>query len=117
LSHLEMMEDNETAIEIMLNHPPEYPFDPIYNRYPLDLHLIADLQASDLELQRFIVNNDQFKISKIINWNIINHRPRGSQGYKIVIPMQLQHPSIRWMHSLLGHPGIDRLYNTLAPHF
>jgi hypothetical protein len=78
LSRLEMTEDEESSKEIMLNHPPGYPFDPIYNRYPLDLYLFADLQSGDLELQRVNVNNNQLKISKIINQNIITRRPKGS---------------------------------------
>ena len=34
-----------------------------------------------------------------------------------MIPTTLQYPTIRWMHSLLGHAGITRLYSTLKTHF
>ena len=31
--------------------------------------------------------------------------------------MSLQIPSVRWMHSLLVHPGIEKLYATMSKHF
>jgi hypothetical protein len=44
LSRLPVAEDEATNIEVMLNHPPQYLHDSLYNRYPLDLQLIADEQ-------------------------------------------------------------------------
>ena len=35
----------------------------------------------------------------------------------VVIPLSLQIPAVRWMHSLLMHPGIEKLYSTMARNF
>ena len=48
---------------------------------------------------------------------MIFYRPQRSNGLCIVIPISLQIPAIRWMHSLLIHPVVERLHATLAAHF
>ena len=75
LSRLPISENTDESIEVMLNHPPHYQYNPLYNRYPLNLHLIADEQNNDQEFHRFIQNNPQFTQQNIANRNIIIYQP------------------------------------------
>ena len=48
---------------------------------------------------------------------MIFYRPQRSNRLCIVIPISLKIPAIRWIYSLLMHPGIEKLHATLASHF
>ena len=114
LSRLPM--DTE-AHEVVLNHPPMDPNDPLLNKNPLDLKYIHECQAKDSELQKAFKLDDQFILKSIQEVPLIHFKDNESEYPKIVTPYTIQYTAIRLMHSLLGHAGISRLSATLRKHF
>ena len=103
--------------EIFLNHPPILNTnDPIY---PLDYELIAEHQANDMSLQDLHLQQSlQYPKKDFgLNLHLICHIPNRNTAWKICIPETLKLPIIHWYHISLGHPGIQRLYQTIATHF
>ena len=91
------------AIEVMLNHPPLAPQNPLLNTNPLDLELIQSHQQKDDELQKAVLEDKTFFTLTIRDISLVHKQTNELDNAKIVIPHALQYAAIRWMHSLLGH--------------
>ena len=64
------------------------------------------------------LNEDsKFKMIHLYGNELVIHQLANSNRQTIVVPHQLQYPAVRWLHSILGHAGINRLYETLSSHF
>ena len=105
--------NNDTEIiECLLNLPSlqELP-------NPLTIINIRNHQLNDpwlLQTQQLDPLRDP--INTINNHNIICFREiinQPDQHWKIYIPPALIQPAIRWYHLVLGHPGSQRLYDTI----
>ena len=83
----------------------------------MDLELIQSHQAKDLLLQKALKEDKEFTQAVAGNVTLIHFMNDRVDKPKIVVPYFIQYPSIRWMHSLLGHVGISRLSATLKKHF
>ena len=105
------------AHEIMLNHPPVDPHNPLFNKHPLDLKYIQSNQDQDAELQKVLMEDPKFVKSSIHEVDLIHYKSDEFEKPKIVIPNAIQLTAIRWMHSLLDHAGITRLSSTFRKHF
>ena len=116
LSRLPSIE-NKQAIEVMLNHSPIHPNGSILNRYPLNLQLIHKYQQLDQPLMKAVQDDKKFKHTNIYGNHLIIYQPLRSMRQCIVIPEQLQYLAVRCIHSILGHTGSLRLYETLNSHF
>ncbi len=116
LSRLPMM-TNEDGIEIMSNYPPLDPYNPILNKNPLDLAFIQTHQQQDAALMKALKEDKRISVLELYDNKGITFSKDTSQQKSIVIPRVLQFSTIRWLHSLLDHAGINRLYNTLNTHF
>ena len=103
--------------EIMLNHPPMDPHNPLLNKNPLDLEFIQQYQKNDQELQKALKEDETFQVHQVGNVDLIHYHNNRMEIPKIVIPYAIQYSTVRWMHSLLGHAGISRLSATLKQHF
>ena len=101
----------------MLNHPPIDHNNPILNKNPLDLEFIQSHQAKDLQLKKALREEKEFTQVVVGNVTLIHFKNDRMDKPKIVVPYSIQYPSIRWMHSLIGHAGISRLSAILKRHF
>ncbi len=116
LSRLTMIPSNE-GITVMMNHPPMDPHNPIMNKNPLDLKFIQSFQQRDNELQDALNKDPRITTIRIKDNSLITYKAPNTLKRTIIIPKALQYPTIRWLHSILGHAGINRLYNTMKSHF
>ena len=97
--------------EAFLNYPDADPGDP---PFPLDFQLIANHQANDPRLQAH--RADQPKHCQSMNFagiDLICFLPQRNEIWKIYIPSTLVLNIIRWYHTILGHSGAQRLYQTI----
>ena len=101
----------------MMNHPPIDPNNPILNKNPLDLTFLQSFQQRDTALQTALKEDDHFSTINIKGTELIIHKSKPLDKGSIVIPFDLQYPTIRWLHSILGHAGITRLHATMRTHF
>ena len=104
---LSRLPTDTTSAEIMLNHPPLDPENPILNKNPLDLELIQSHQSRNVPLQKVLIEDKYFTKTGVGNTHLIHYRDDRMDKPKIVIPHSIQYAAIRWMHSLLGHAGIS----------
>ncbi len=116
LSRLPIL-STQDGIETMLNHPPVDPYNPILNTNPLELSTVHSHQQRDAALLRALREDSRFSMTKTYKQDIIVYQVPGSQRRAIVIPQILQYPTIRWLHSILGHAGNTRLLATITSHF
>lgn len=101
--------------ESMLMYPDPDPNDHVF---PLDYNIIAEHQTRDHELQQKLnVQPDLYQETVFQGINLICHLPQRNMTWKIVIPVTLLPQVIRWYHTVLGHVGIQRLYQTMSVHF
>ena len=63
-----------TSAEIMLNHPPLDPENPILNKNPLDLEFIQSHQSRDMPLQKVLVEDKYFTKIGVGNIHLIYYR-------------------------------------------
>ena len=78
---------------------------------PIDFRVIAKHQANDATLQTLLQTDDYSRL-RLHNLDIIFY-----QKDKIAIPASLLDLIIKWYHTLLNHPGIDRTYRTISAQF
>ena len=78
---------------------------------PIDFRVIAKHQANDATLQTLLQTDDYSQL-RLDNLDIIFY-----QQDKIAIPASLLDLIIKWYHTLLNHPDIDRTYRTISAHF
>ena len=114
LSRLPIAQDN---MEIMLNHPPSDPYNPLLNKNPMDLSFIQHYQMQDQALLKALKEDNHFSRIYRGSLDLIHFQYQDSSPPKVVIPQALQLSTVRWLHSLLGHAGITRLSATLRKHF
>ena len=107
----------DESIEVMLIHPPIDLYNPLLNKNPTDLAFIQHYQNQGQALLRALQEEKHF--SKIYHWSLglIHFQAQEHMPPKIVIPQALQHSTIRWLHSLLGHADITLLSATLRKKF
>ena len=111
------MISSEAGISVMMNHPPMDPHNPILNKNPLDLTFIQSFQQKDSELQDALNKDPRFTTMQIKENTLITYKVPNTTKKAIIIPNALHYPTIRWLHSILGHAGINRLYVTMKSHF
>ena len=116
LSRLPMLNTTE-GMETMLNHPPMDPYNPIPNANPLELSLIHSNQQKDAALLKALNDDSYFSIIQVYKRKLIAYSIPGTKKKAIVIPQILQYPTVRWLHSILGHAGSTRLLATISSHF
>ena len=104
-------------MESILNHPPLDPHNPLLDKNPLDLTHIQQYRNKDLALLKALIEDPHFSKSIISTTELIHYQQDETNEKRIVIPQDLQYSVIRWLHSILSHAGISRLYNTLRTHF
>ena len=101
------------VFDVFLNYPDLE--DP---PYPLDFQLIADLQQQDPTLIEALANEAQrFQQQEMQGVPLVMYQPQRSEQWKVYIPAALQQRVVHWYHMLLCHPGVQRLYATIATHF
>ncbi len=71
LSRLPMM---ESGMECMLNHPPLDPYNPLLNKYPLDLELITQYQQKDTALLQAVKEDKHFFFQNRLYFKILTHQ-------------------------------------------
>jgi transposase InsO family protein len=101
--------------ESMLMYPDPDPNDPVF---PLDYNIIQEGQNNDQDLQQQLASHPDVYQQTIFNGiNLICHMPQRNNTWKICIPTTLLPNIVRWYHTVLGHVGIQRLYQTISVHF
>ena len=101
--------------ESMLMYPDPDPNDPVF---PLDYNLIQEGQNNDQDLQQQLASHpDVYQQTNFNGINLICHMPQRNNTWKICIPTTLLPNIVRWYHTVLGHVGIQRLYQTISVHF
>ena len=83
----------------------------------MDLIYIQHHQNQDQALLKALKEDTHFSRQNRGIISLIHFQTNDTSAYKIVIPQSLQLPTVRWMHSLLGHAGITRLSATLRKNF
>ena len=116
LSCLPMMATQE-GMETTLNHPPVDLFNPILNSNPVELTCVQSHQQRDSALMRALEEDYHFSFLKLHKRSLITYSVPGSSKRAIDIPQTLQYPTIRWLHSILGHAGKTRLLANISSHF
>ena len=108
--------DNDKMIECRLNLQSYQ-----YNDNPLTMINIANHQQTDGELmQSTQLDPVHFPVKMINNVMIICYREQltmNDNGWRIVIPQSMIDTVVRWYHLVLGHPGRQRLYDTINARF
>ena len=118
LSRLPVEHSFTTNVITMMNQPPTDPYNPLLNKNPLNLELIQEYQQQETNLLQAVEQNSKYFYLDIFEHNLIVYQnPVQPSKTKIVVPSKLRYPSIRWLHSLLGHAGVTRLHATLSSHF
>jgi hypothetical protein len=108
--------DEPELMESFLNYPE---LEEMEN--PISMARIQEGQFEDQELnQRRQQMPENFPIKEIQGRNVICYRenPNAEPGdWKIAIPTELLGPILIWYHRILGHCGINRLYDSIRTHF
>eukprot|EP00957_Ditylum_brightwellii_P022131 1669665-Ditylum_brightwellii.AAC.1 len=109
------MEDPE-MIESFLNHPPLQAM-----RNPIMILNIQQHQFKDLQLNNMRRQDPQrFPVNEIEGRPLICYREHMNDPvdlWCIALPSKLVVPVIVWYHHVLGHRGINRLYDTINARF
>ena len=83
--------------------------------YPLNFKLIQKEQVCDTKLIDFTAKRPEYSLE------VFHGGGKSSQllckNGKIVIPKSLQQRVVDWYHTMLCHPGISRMENTIRQHF
>ena len=75
-------------------------------------------QANEQQLQALRVEQPEHcQVMNFAGINLACFLPQRNEVWKIGIPNALSTLIIRWYHTVLGHPGAQRLYQTIATHF
>jgi hypothetical protein len=103
-------------LEVFLNYPE---WEQMVN--PITMPNKQQHQFEDEDLnQRRQQMPEVFPIKQLQGREIICYRsePNAAPGdWKIAIPTALMNPILLWYHMVLGHCGINRLYDTIRTHF
>lgn len=109
------LQDQE-IMEVFLNHPPLTEM-----RNPITMLNIQQRQFEDAELNE--MRNQfpyRFPIKVIQGRPVICYRAQENDDekyWKIALPSSLSNTIIEWYHQVLGHCGINRLYDSIRAHF
>lgn len=108
--------DESLALECLSNLPS---FQNQNN--PLTTIDIQNHQLQDQSLrQRFLEQPQHCVVRQINGSDVMCHRSNPcdrQENWKICLPASLPKPTTRWYHLLLGHPGQQRLYDTIRSRF
>ena len=108
--------DNSEMIECLLNLPSYQ-----YNDNPLTMINIANHQQNDIYLmQNAQLDPVHFPVKILNNVTIVCYREQltmNDNEWRIVIPPSMIDAVVRWYHLILGHPGRQRLYDTINANF
>ena len=108
--------DNSEMIECLLNLPSYQ-----YNDNPLTMINIANHQQTDLYLMDSMQRDPvHFPVKTINNIPIVCYREQPTMDdneWRIAIPQTMIDDVVRWYHLVLGHPGRQRLYDTINSRF
>jgi transposase InsO family protein len=108
--------DNHEMIECLLNMPSYQNEDNPLTMINIANHQLHDQQMMQTALQFPMI----FPMKRINNINIVCYRqelPIEDNQWRIAIPPTLINSVIRWYHLILGHPGSQRLYDTINARF
>ena len=116
VSHTSIFDDPE-LVDCFLNLPPEA--DGLES--PLRWEYVAEMQATDEELQELIQRSpQQYHIRTIQDQNIVCYTKLGDNNntqWKIALPRNMIPQTLTFYHSVLGHPGSRRLRDTLKARY
>ena len=111
----ELFQNDLFLYEAFINYPEVDPDDP---PFPLDFQLIATRQGTDQQLQAIrAAQPEQYQAINFAGIDLLCFLPQRNDIWKIYIPHTLVVQIIRWYHSVLGHSGAQRLYQTISTHF
>ena len=103
------------SYEAFINYPDADPGNP---PFPLDFQLIANHQANDQRLQALQAEQPEHcQVTNFAGIDLICFLPQRNEIWKIYIPSALVFQIIRWYHTISGHSGAQRLYQTISTHF
>lgn len=80
--------------------------------FPLSYANISAHQLNDAALQAKVEENPTSYEIRILQGNSLIY-----YNNRIVVPSTLRRPIMDWYHTFLLHPGRERLYQSLRPHF
>ena len=89
------MTEDKNHLEVVLNHLPIDPQNPLLNKYPLNLNLILKYQQLDSALLQAAQEDSRFMISSVFGTKLIQYQPLHSERKYIVIPVHIQYPAVR----------------------
>jgi hypothetical protein len=116
VAFLENIVNDDQLLDCYLNHPPLEVM-----QYPLHYDWIQQHQQADLELQQIHQRRPQEYPIKTMRpgLDLICHRRVNAleNKWKICVPTNLLNALIHWYHWILGHGGINRMYNSISNHF
>eukprot|EP00957_Ditylum_brightwellii_P034994 2652709-Ditylum_brightwellii.AAC.1 len=108
--------ENPELIESFLNHPPLQAM-----RNPITMLNIQQHQFKDLSLNNMRRQNPhRFPVKEIEGRSIICYRDKINDPmglWRIALPSKLVVPVITWYHHVLGHCGINQLYDSINAQF
>ena len=114
-SAFSMLEDPE-LVDCFLNFPEVDQA----NAFTLDFHRIAAEQQMDVDIQQKRQNDPQHYVDRAFTAGgpqVICYQENPGSLIKIMIPISMLHEIVNFYHMSLVHPGMTRLYQTIAQHF
>lgn len=108
--------DEPEILEAFLNYPALQDMPNPITMQNIQQHQFEDEGLNQLRQQ----SPEYFPVKEIQGRNVICFRrdPNADPGdWKIAIPADLVEPILRWYHRVLGHCGVNRLYDGVRAHF
>ena len=84
---------------------------------PITIRNIANHQARDIPLQMACRYGNQYNHREMHNMDVACFNANPGEQWKIVLLTPLLMEVLKWYHIMLGHCGIQRLYDTVQARF
>lgn len=109
--------DDPKLLDCFLNLPPQQQM-----RNPVEIRWLQENQFEDQQLNQARVDNPlRFPSKNVMGYNLIHwrndHLDNDEMNWKIAIPSPLLNDIILWFHSVLGHAGETRVYDTIRTRY
>ena len=84
---------------------------------PITIRNIANHQERDIPLQMDYRDGNRYNHRETHNMDVACFTANTGEQWKIVLPTPLLMEVLKWYHIMLGHSGIQRLYDTVRARF
>ena len=86
--------------------------------FVLDYRTIREAQNGDARLKLLREKHPESFADQMLAHDLFVtcYLPKNNKPWKIYLPDEILHPAVQWYHTVLGHLGQSRLYDTMSIH-